>query len=58
MAGMRLATLAQMAPSLLTAMPALSRVDHPWLTGASWILATVMLVAIAAITLVTRRPPG
>ncbi|MFD4327306.1 hypothetical protein ACFWQC_21875 [Nocardioides sp. NPDC058538] len=57
-AGMRLATLAQMAPSLLTAMPALSRVDHPWLTGASWILATVMLVAIAAITLVTRRPPG
>ncbi|MFE4000216.1 hypothetical protein ACFX43_15645 [Nocardioides sp. YIM B13467] len=57
-AGMRLATLAQMAPSLLAAMPALSRADHPWLTGASWILATVMLVAIAAITLVTRRPPG
>ncbi|MFJ9392313.1 hypothetical protein ACIRON_26065 [Nocardioides sp. NPDC101246] len=57
-AGMRLATLAQMAPSLLTAMPALSRVDHPWLTGASWILATGMLVAITAITLVTRRPPG
>ncbi|MER7609994.1 hypothetical protein [Nocardioides sp. NPDC127503] len=57
-AGMRLATLAQMAPSLLAAMPALSRVDHPWLTGASWILATVMLVAIAAITLATRRPPG
>ena len=58
MAGMRLATLAQMAPSLLAAMPALSRADHPWLTGASWILAAVMLVAIAAITLVTRRPPG
>lgn len=57
-AGMRLATLAQMAPSLLAAMPALSRADHPWLTGASWILATVMLVAITAITLVTRRPPG
>lgn len=57
-AGMRLATLAQMAPSLLAAMPALSRADHPWLTGASWILAAVMLVAIAAITLVTRRPPG
>ncbi|MER6941073.1 hypothetical protein ABTX24_17270 [Nocardioides sp. NPDC127514] len=57
-AGMRLATLAQMAPSLLAAMPALSRADHPWLTGASWILATVMLVGIAAITLVTRRPPG
>lgn len=57
-AGMRLATLAQMAPSLLAAMPALSRADHPWLTGTSWILATVMLVAIAAITLVTRRPPG
>ncbi|MEU6136001.1 hypothetical protein [Nocardioides sp. NPDC047086] len=57
-AGMRLATLAQMAPSLLTALPALSRADHPWLTGASWILATVMLVAIAAITLLTRRPPG
>lgn len=57
-AGMRLATLAQMAPPLLAAMPALSRADHPWLTGASWILATVMLVAITAITLVTRRPPG
>lgn len=57
-AGMRLATLAQMAPSLLAAMPALSRADHPWLTGASWILATVMLVAITALTLVTRRPPG
>lgn len=57
-AGMRLATLAQMAPSLLAAMPALSRADHPWLTGASWILAAVMLVGIAAITLVTRRPPG
>ena len=57
-AGMRLATLAQMAPSLLAAMPALSRADHPWLTGSSWILATVMLVAITAITLVTRRPPG
>ncbi|MGY0537761.1 hypothetical protein ACW14X_09605 [Nocardioides sp. YJ-D4] len=57
-AGMRLATLAQMAPSLLAALPALSRADHPWLTGASWILAAVMLVAIAAITLVTRRPPG
>jgi signal transduction histidine kinase len=57
-AGMRLATLAQMAPSLLSAMPALPRADHPWLTGASWILATVMLVAITAITLVTRRPPG
>lgn len=57
-AGMRLATLAQMAPSLLAAMPALSRADHPWLTGASWILATVMLVAITAITLVARRPPG
>ncbi|MER6974627.1 hypothetical protein ABT304_26465 [Nocardioides sp. NPDC000445] len=57
-AGMRLATLAQMAPSLLAAMPALSRADHPWLTGASWILAAVMLVGIAAVTLVTRRPPG
>lgn len=57
-AGMRLATLAQMAPSLLAAMPVLSRADHPWLTGASWILATVMLVAITTITLVTRRPPG
>ncbi|NGN94124.1 ATP-binding protein [Nocardioides sp. KC13] len=57
-AGMRLATLAQMAPSLLAAMPALPRVDHPWLTGASWILATVMLVAVAALTVVTRRPPA
>lgn len=57
-AGMRLATLAQMAPSLLAAMPALSRVDHPWLTGATWILATVMLIAVAALTVVTRRPPG
>ncbi|WP_328527188.1 hypothetical protein OG984_15480 [Nocardioides sp. NBC_00368] len=57
-AGMRLATLAQMAPSLLAAMPALSRVEHPWLTAASWIVATVVLVVITAITLVTRRPPG
>ncbi|MBB3087318.1 ATP-binding protein [Nocardioides albus] len=57
-AGMRLATLAQMAPTLLAAMPALSRADHPWLTGATWILATVMLVVIAAVAVVTRRPPG
>lgn len=57
-AGMRLATLAQMAPSLLAAMPALTRVDHPWLTGGTWILATVMLALIAAVTVVTQRPPG
>ncbi|MEU0316009.1 hypothetical protein [Nocardioides sp. NPDC006273] len=55
--GMRLATLAQMTPSLLAAMPALSQADRPWLTGATWVLATVMLVVIAAVTMVKQRPP-
>ncbi|MEI7055434.1 hypothetical protein WBG06_06435 [Nocardioides sp. CCNWLW239] len=57
-AGMRLATLAQMAPSMLAAMPALPQTEHPWLTGATWVLATVMLVMMAVVTLVTQRPPG
>ena len=53
--GMRLATLVQMAPSLV---PALSEAPRPGLTAATWALAATALLGLAAVVLARRRPTG
>jgi signal transduction histidine kinase len=52
---MRLATLVQMAPSLV---PALTDAARPALTAATWALAVTSLVGLAVVVLARRRPPG
>jgi signal transduction histidine kinase len=53
--GIRLATVIQMAPSVPYA---LDRTEYPVLAAASWSAALCMLVGIAAVAIVSRRPPG
>lgn len=54
-AGLRLATLAQMLPSLVAA---LDQGEHRALTALTWAVASAMALATAAGCVVRRRPPG
>ena len=54
-AGLRLATLAQMLPSLVAA---LDQGEHRALTALAWAVASAMALATAAVCVVRRRPPG
>lgn len=54
-AGLRLATLAQMLPSLVAA---LDQGEHRALTALTWAVASAMALATAAVCVVRRRPPG
>lgn len=54
-AGLRLATLAQMLPSLVAA---LDQGEHRALTAVTWAVASLMALATAAVCVVRRRPPG
>ena len=54
-AGLRLATLAQMLPSLVAA---LDQGEHRALTAVTWAVASAMALATAAVCVVRRRPPG
>lgn len=54
-AGLRIATLVQMLPSAVTAV---SVSAHPVLCAASWALAVVTVIVIAALAVVRRRPPS
>jgi len=54
-AGLRLGTLAQMLPSLTSAIRTSPR---PTLCLISWVVAIAALVSVAVVALVRRRPPG
>ena len=54
-AGLRIATFAQMVPSVVTAVEVS---DRPALTGLTWALATVAVAVTSTLALVRRRPPG
>lgn len=54
-AGLRLATLAHMTPSVV---PALAGSDRPTMAVLTWVVAASTLVAVAGAVLVKRRPLG
>ncbi|GMA24414.1 hypothetical protein GCM10025864_21730 [Luteimicrobium album] len=54
-AGLRVATFAQMAPSVVTAVDVSQR---PTLCLATWLVATVAVVSTAVLAVARRRPPG
>lgn len=54
-AGIRVATLAQMLPSVIAALDA---TEHRALAALSWAVACVMTLATATLCVVRRRPPG
>lgn len=54
-AGLRVATLAQMLPSVATAI---SVSEHRGLAALSWVLAVGAVTGIAVVALVRRRPPS
>lgn len=54
-AGLRVATLVQMLPSIVTAQTVSA---YPLLTAVSWGLAIVAVVTIAVLAVVRRRPPS
>jgi len=54
-AGIRVATLAQMLPSVVSALDV---TEHWALTAFTWVVASTMALATAALCVVRRRPPG
>lgn len=54
-AAFRVGTLVQMAPSLGAAI---TEAERPALTVATWLVAATMLLAVAAVALLRRRPTG
>ncbi len=54
-AGLRIATFAQMAPSVVTAIDVSAR---PVLCAVTWGLATLAVVVVSTLSIVRRRPPG
>jgi signal transduction histidine kinase len=54
-AGIRVATLAQMLPSVVSALDV---TEHRALTVFTWVLASTMALATATLCVVRRKPPG